>query len=119
MKNTFLGKRLMGCWYALKGAWRLLKEPSIQVQLAIAAAVVCLGFWFDISKTEWILQTLAMGLVLGVEGLNTAIEEIADFIHPDFNDKIGNIKDVGAGAVFMAALAAGVVGMIIYLPKIF
>ena len=119
MKNTFLGKRLMGCWYALKGAWRLLQEPSIQVQLVFAIAVVCLGFWFDISRIEWILQILIIGLVLSIEGLNTAIEEIADFIHPDFNDKIGNIKDVGAGAVFVAAIAAGVIGLIIYLPKIF
>ena len=109
----------MGCWYALKGAWRLLREPSIQVQLVIALLMVCLGFWFEISTTEWLVQTLAMGLVLAVEGLNTALEEMADFIHPEFHDKIGNIKDVGAGAVFMAALAAAVVGLIIYLPKIF
>ena len=119
MKNTLLGKRLMGCWYALKGAWRLLREPSIQVQLVFTAGVVCLGFWFDISKTEWIAQTLAIGLVLATEGLNTAIEEIADFIHPDFHHKIGSIKDIGAGAVFMAAAAASIVGLIIYLPKIF
>jgi len=109
----------MGCWYALKGAKRLLMEPSIQVQLVIAALIVCLGFWLEISTTEWLAQTLAMGLVLAVEGLNTSIEEIADFIHPDFNDKIGSIKDIGAGAVFMAALAAAIVGLIIYLPKIF
>jgi len=53
------------------------------------------------------------------EGLNTAVEKIADFIHPDFNDKIGFIKDIAAGAVTFAALAALAIGFIIYLPKIF
>ena len=72
---------------------------------------------FEISTTEWIFQTLAIGLVLSIEGLNTAAEEIADFIHPDFHNKIGYIKDVAAGAVFFAAIAAIVVGCIIYIPK--
>jgi diacylglycerol kinase (ATP) len=50
--------------------------------------------------------------------LNTAVEEIADFIHPEFHKKIGLIKDIAAGAVFIAATSAIIVGLIIYLPKI-
>ena len=50
------------------------------------------GFYFGISKAEWIFQTFAIGLVLSVEGLNTAVEKIADFIHPDYHEKIGFIK---------------------------
>jgi len=60
---------------------------------------------------------MAIGLVLSIEGLNTAVEKIADFIHPNFHDKIGFIKDVAAGAVFFAAVAAIAVGLIIYIPK--
>ena len=56
---------------------------------------------------------------MSIEGLNTAIEEIANFIHPEYHDKIGYIKDVAAGAVFIAAIFASVIGLIIYLPKIF
>lgn len=119
MWNTYLGKRIKGFKYATKGAWMLLRyEASIQVQAVIAILVTIAGFYYDISATEWIFQTLAIGLVMSIEGLNTAAEEIANFIHPDIHDKIGYIKDVAAGAVFFAAVAAIVVACIIYIPKI-
>ena len=65
------------------------------------------------------MQTLAFGLVLGVESLNTAVEKIADFIHPEFHDRIGFIKDIAAGAVLFAATSALTVGALIYVPKLF
>jgi len=118
MWNSYLGKRLKGGKYAIRGAFLLLRyEASIQVQLVIGIIMTIVGFYFGISSTEWILQVFAIGLVLSVEGLNTAIEEIADFVHPDFHNKIGFIKDVAAGAVFFAAIAAVIVGCIIYIPK--
>jgi len=118
MWDSFLGKRLKGCGYAAKGAWMLLKnEHSIQVQAFIAVVMTVAGFYFDISSIEWILQILAISLVMSIEGLNTAAEEIADFVHPDFHNKIGLIKDVAAGAVFFAAIGAVIIGCIIYIPK--
>ena len=75
------------------------------------------GFYFNISATEWMLQIFAIGLVMSVDGMNTAAEEIADFVHPDFHNKIGFIKDVAAGAVFFAALTAIIIGCMIYIPK--
>ena len=60
-----------------------------------------------------------MGLVHVAESLNTAIEKISDFVHPDYNEKIGIIKDVSAGAAFFSAVVALVIGMLIYLPKIY
>jgi len=118
MWNTYLGKRLRGFGYAFKGAWMLVKnEPSIQVQAVIAILITVAGFYFEISATEWMLQIFAIGLVMSIEGLNTAAEEIADFVHPDFHDRIGYIKDVAAGAVFFAAIAAIVIACIIYIPK--
>ncbi len=117
-KKSFLVKRLLGFKYATKGAWMLLKnEASIQVQAAIAILMTIAGFYYDISASEWIFQTLAIGLVMSIEGLNTAAEEIANFVHPDFHNKIGYIKDVAAGAVFFAAIAAVIVGCLIYIPK--
>ena len=62
-------------------------------------------------------QVFAIGLVMSVEGLNTAVEKVADFIHPEFHERIGFIKDIAAGAVFFAALTAIVIGAIIYVPK--
>lgn len=118
MWNTYLGKRLRGCGYAFKGAWMLIKnEPSIQVQSVIALLMTCAGFYFNISTTEWLFQIFAIALVMSIEGLNTAAEEIANFVHPDFHSKIGYIKDVAAGAVFFAAIAAVIIGCIIYIPK--
>ncbi|RMA58809.1 diacylglycerol kinase [Ulvibacter antarcticus] len=118
MWDTFLGKRLKGAKYAIKGAYLLIRnEASIQVQVFIAIVMTIAGFYFEISKTEWIFQILAIGLVLSVEGLNTAAEEIANFVHPDFHSKIGYIKDVAAGAVFFAAITAVIIGCIIYIPK--
>ena len=118
MWNTYLGKRVKGGGYALKGAWLLIShEASIQVQLAIGLIMTFLGFYFEISATEWMFQIFAIGLVISTEGLNTAVEEIADFVHPDFHNKIGFIKDIAAGAVFFAALTAIIIGGIIYIPK--
>lgn len=118
MWNSFLGKRLKGGVYAIKGAFLLLRnEASIQVQAAISVIMIIAGFYFEISKTEWMFQIFAIGLVLSIEGMNTAAEKIADFVHPEFHKKIGFIKDIAAGAVFFAAVTAIIIGCIIYIPK--
>lgn len=116
--NSFFTGRLKSIGFALKGAYKLITtEHSIMVQFSIAILLVIAGFYFHISREEWIMQTLAFGLVLGIESLNTAVEKIADFIHPEFHDRIGFIKDIAAGAVMFAATAAIVVGLLIYVPK--
>ena len=56
---------------------------------------------------------------MGTESLNTAIEKVSDFVQPEFDGKIGFIKDLSVGAVMLVSIAATVVGLIIYLPKIF
>jgi len=104
--------------FALKGAFKLATtEHSVMVQSSIAVLLIIAGFYFEISREEWMFQTLAIGLVLSVEGLNTAVEKVADFIHPEFHKKIGFIKDIAAGAVFFAAMTAIVIGCLIYIPK--
>ena len=120
MRNSYLGKRIRGGGYAFKGVWILIKsEHSIQVQVAIAVLITAVGFYFDISKFDWMFQFFAIGLVLSAEGLNSAVEGIADFVHPDFHTKIGYIKDVAAGAVLFAAFAAIIIAGFIYLPYLF
>lgn len=117
--NRFVKGRMKSMVYSIKGAYLLVtSEHSIMVQFFIGIAVTIAGFYFEISSTEWMFQILAIGLVLAIEGANTAIEKIADFIHPDYHEKIGFIKDVASGAVFYAALAALAVGIIIYYPKV-
>jgi diacylglycerol kinase (ATP) len=119
-KESFLSNRLKSVGYAFKGALLLLKtEASIKIQFFIALLLTAAGFYFNISTYEWLAQILSIGLVMSVEGVNTAIEEIANFIHPERHIKIGLIKDIGAGAVFIASVCATIIGLIIYLPKVF
>ncbi|WP_418604019.1 diacylglycerol kinase [Hwangdonia sp.] len=119
-KESFLFNRIKSVGYAFKGALLLLKtESSIKIQFFIAILMTIAGFYFNISTYEWIVQCLAIGMVMSVEGINTAIEEIADFMHPEHHIKIGLIKDIAAGAVFIASVFAIIIGFVIYLPKIF
>ena len=116
--TTFFRGRLKSVGYAFTGAIKLLTtEHSIMVQSGVMLFATFLGFYCSISSSEWMFQILAFGLVLSVEGLNTATEKIADFIHPEFHERIGFIKDIAAGAVFFAALTAFSILCIIYIPK--
>lgn len=119
-KVSFYKDRVRGVKIAFRGAWLLIRtESSIKIQIFIALLVSAAGFYYEISATEWILQILAISLVLGVEGLNTAIEKLSDYVQPDFDKRIGFIKDISAGAVMFVSIGASIVGLIIYIPKIF
>ena len=119
-KEPFIINRLKSVGFAFKGMLILIKtEASIKIQVFIAIVVTLAGFYFNISTTEWMFQTAMIGLVMSIEGVNTAVEYIADFIHPDHHPKIGLIKDISAGAVFIASIVAVIIAGIIYLPKIF
>lgn len=122
MKNPndgFIMGRLRSVKFALKGMWLLLTtEDSIKVQTACALLATIMGFYFNISATEWMIQCIVIGLVLVAEALNTAVEKVADFVHPDYHEKIGFIKDIAAGAPAFAAFTALIIWGIIYIPKI-
>jgi len=119
-KDSFFINRVKSVGYAYKGAFLLLTtEASIKVQFGLGVLVTVAGFYFNISSTEWIIQTLVVAIIMALEGVNTAIEAIADFIHPEHHPKIGVIKDLAAGAVFIFAVAAVITGCIIYIPKVF
>lgn len=116
--TTFFTGRLKSLGFAFKGMIKLITtEHSVMVQASLAILLTIAGFYFKIDRYEWMMQILAIGLVLSIEGLNTAVEKIADFIHPEFHDRIGFIKDIAAGAVFFAAMTAIAIGCIIYIPK--
>ena len=119
-KTSFLIGRIRSVRYAFRGLWLLVTtEHSIISQLIISGVMCVLGFYFKLNSIEWMFQILAIGLVLAAESLNTAVEKLCDYLQPDFDKKIGFIKDLSAGAVTFAAIAAIIVGGIIYLPKLF
>ncbi|CAL2083751.1 diacylglycerol kinase family protein [Tenacibaculum dicentrarchi] len=122
MKNSndgFIKGRLRSLTFAFKGIYLLsTTEDSIKTQLFLGFIATSLGFYFNISITQWLIQCLVIGIVLVAEALNTAVEKIADFIHPDYHEKIGFIKDIAAGSPAFAAITALIVAGIIYIPKI-
>lgn len=119
-KKYFIQSRLKSVGYAFKGAYLLITtEASLKVQFFIGVIMTIAGFYYQLSPIEWIIQILTIALIMAIEGLNTAIEEMANFVHPEYHKKIGLIKDLSAGAVFIFAIAAVIVGCIIYFPKIF
>ncbi len=116
MSGFFIG-RVKSIKYAVKGFFLLLTtENSIITQTAIAMVFTGLGFYFKIDRVDWALQFLAIGLVLSIESLNTAIEKVCDFVHPDYHQKIGFIKDIASGAVTFAVLTALAIALLIYAP---
>ena len=118
--RSFLLDRLRSIGYAGKGAYLLIsKEASVKVQFIIGIIMTIAGIYYELSATEWIIQILMIAIIMAIEGLNTAIEEIADFIQPEHDRRIGLVKDLAAGAVFIIAIAAVIVGGIIYIPKMF
>ncbi|GAA0750280.1 MULTISPECIES: diacylglycerol kinase [Flavobacteriaceae] len=119
-KESFLQNRLKSVGFAYKGAAYLIKtEASIKIQIVVAILVTAAGFYFNISTTEWLFQIAFIGLVISIEGVNTAVEYIADFIHPEHHKSIGRIKDIAAGAVFIASVTAIIGALVIYIPKLF
>ena len=118
-KDGFLKGRLRSFKFALKGTWLLITtEDSIKAQLFVAILITILGLYFNISNTEWMFQFLAIGLVLVAESLNTALEKLADFVHPEYHKKIGFVKDLAAGAASFAAFTSLIIAGIIYISKI-
>lgn len=115
----FIG-RLKSFRFALRGAFLLLTtEHAVISQAFLAVVCIVAGLLTGITKTEWMFQFLAMGLLLSTEGMNTAVEKLCDFIHPDYHNKIGFVKDIAAGAVTFAALTALSIVLFIYVPYLY
>lgn len=105
--------------YALQGIlYFFTRDKNGKIELCFAVLAIALGFVCNISQLEWCAIIFCIGIVLAFEMLNAAIEKIADFIEPLYNEKIKIIKDVAAGAVLIPAVASLVIGIIIFLPKL-
>jgi len=111
--------RIKSFRYAFSGLRVLFREEhNARVHLAITFLVIVLGVFFGLNTVEWVIIALTVGFVFVTEILNTAIEDIADFISPQRDIRIKRIKDLGAAAVLIAAIAAVLVGILIFLPKL-
>ena len=106
--------------YAGKGIFLFFRSPSnAWLHVAALILVTSTGFFLHISGNEWISIAIACSSVIACEMLNTSIELLTDMVMPGYNKKAGKVKDIAAGAVLVTALGALVVGLVIFLPKIF
>ncbi|WP_455673107.1 diacylglycerol kinase family protein [Phocaeicola sp.] len=112
-----LQKRIKSFAYAFKGIGSFLpKEHNAWIHCTAILIVTIAGFTLSITRMEWVAVVLCFGVVLAAEAFNTAIERLVNLVSPDFHPIAGDVKDVAAGAVLICAIAAAIVGLIIFVP---
>lgn len=105
---------------AFRGMYIVWKTTRhLFVHILTALAVLILGFYFRISSIEWMALVFAIGFVLVSEVFNTAIEIDIDLTSPEYHPYARDTKDVAAAAVLLSVFVAIIIGLIIFLPKIF
>jgi diacylglycerol kinase len=110
-------KHLLSYRYALRGMWLAFRfEPNMAIHVGAALAVVVINYWLDVTKTEWLITLILIGVVWMAEIFNTAIEKLADRVTKEQDPLIGQAKDLAAGAVLVICIVAVVCAGIIYTP---
>jgi len=118
-KPFALQDRLHSFKHAINGFLILLKEEhNSRIHMVALVSVIIAGLGFGISVYEWIAVILVAGLVLSLEAVNSAMENLLDYVSPERHEKVKKIKDIIAGAVLIASATAFITGAIIFLPKI-
>lgn len=104
---------------ALRGIGHMIMhERNFRIEMIALAVNIFLILFLNVRPADAAVILLTCGAVLAAELMNTAVEKLCDFIHPEFHNKIGLIKDIAAGAVMLLAVTAVITGLIIY-PKYF
>ena len=117
--KTFLTSRLHSFGHAFRGWWHVLKtQQNAWIHLVFASLVVAMGLWLRLKPLDWAVIVLTIAMVFTAEFINTAIEAVVDLASPVHHPlaKVG--KDVGAGAVLVAALAGIVIGLLVLGPPL-
>jgi diacylglycerol kinase (ATP) len=111
--------RLKSLAHALRGGDHMLRtQPNARLHLLVAALVCAAGIFFGLSRAEWLWVSVAIVLVWSAEAFNTALEQLADALHPARHAGIGRAKDVAAAAVLITALGAAVIGLLVFVPHL-
>lgn len=93
-------------------------ENNARIHLIAAILVTIAGIWLSLTSMEWCLIAIAIGLVWAGEAFNTSLEKLADVVSPDYHPGIKSVKDLAAAGVLLLTLAAVVVGLVIFVPKV-
>lgn len=119
-KRFSIVARAVSFKHALRGIGVIFKtQHNAWVHAFVAIVVLVLGFVYHLNEAEWGLIILSMASVLAAEGFNTALEIDIDLTSPNYHPYARDTKDVAAGAVLLTVIGAVIVGLIIFLPKIF
>lgn len=114
-----LKKRLRAFGFAFVGLRNaFLKELHVKLHFIIATAVVVSGFYFRLTQLEWVAVLGCIALVISLEFVNSAIEQLCDLLVPGVNPDIKYVKDVCAAGVLMACIVSVVVGFLIFWPYV-
>lgn len=113
------GKLIDSFGYAIAGIFFCLRhERNMKIHYLAAVIVICCGFYFPITKIEWIVLLIVIGIVMSLEMVNTAVEKTVDLATADIHPFAKVAKDVAAGAVLLFAIIAVIIGAIIFLPYV-
>ncbi|MGR9049329.1 diacylglycerol kinase family protein [Halobacillus faecis] len=104
-------------WNGIKEVYQ--SERNFRIHLSVALLVFIAAFLFGLTKVEWMTILIIIVIVLSLEMVNTAMERLLDFYHPEQHPVIGSIKDITAGAVLVASIGSVIIGLIIFIPKLF
>jgi diacylglycerol kinase len=106
--------------HALNGIiWFFIAERNGKIQAIVMLLSLLLSFIFKISVTEWCLVLLCNAIVISLEVVNTAIEQLCNEVYPGYNENIKFIKDASAGAVLISSVFSIVIAALIFVPKLF
>lgn len=115
----FINQLFRSFAHAVSGIRTAFKEEqSFRVQIAAAIFVIVLMFVFSLNIIEKSVLILLIIIVLALEMLNSILERLIDVYKPRLHSYVRDIKDIAAGAVFLASLGAAVVGILIFYPYI-
>lgn len=110
------GRSFVYAWEGIVHFFR--KEHNAKIHLAIGLLVVILSFALRLRGWEAASVAFSIALVWITEMINTVVEKIMDFVSPEIHPRIKSIKDIAAGAVLVAAVAAVAVGCLVFIPKL-
>jgi diacylglycerol kinase len=111
--------RVQSFRYAFAGLGFVVRnEPNMRIHLAAAMAALALGWILQIDTAEWRWLILAIGLVMGAETLNSAVEQACNAITLSHHPAIKVAKDAAAGAVLLAAATAVLIGISVFVPHL-
>jgi diacylglycerol kinase len=115
-----LSNRMKSFVYAINGLKSFFNtEHNSWIHITAAITAIILGLVLKISKYEWCLLALAIGIVMAAEVFNTSIELLTDIASPEYNEMAKRVKDMSAGAVLIASIVALIIGVIIFIPYVF